>query len=605
MKQKQNIPGLFGTALCVVFGFLPLGLFVLGKSDPALTVCLLLNAFAWGVLGTLQIQREKRKTELDELSQILGSDMGSDPLATIYYELKRKELAFDARILEGPVSKSNDLSRYLYQVVERAYKLLSADAVELSLLDEQVGVFHASVTIGNLALLEKYPEGSGLHAASQNIMFAGDQMGKLRILYKKERHLSQADREILRLLSVQACIAILNSKYTKEVLRMRGEAEENVKAKTGFLANLSHELRGPIGIVLNAADLLLEGLCGPLELEQKETLRMISLNGRHLFDMINDVLDYAKAESGKVAPKAENIDANSLVLEVSQMVRSEAESKGHTIQCGGAAPDAWIHADKRHVRQILINLLTNAIKYTRDGGKIEIWGERQSAGKIRLFVRDTGVGIDESDREKVFQAFERLKDDYSQAQRGTGLGLSLTKKLAELNGGTIDFTSEKGNGTTFWVVLPPGSQPKIQPESNSANPHGQVLGKGELLLILEPNIDERRMLVKYLEHSGFEVQVVESWNIMKEVTKRASVFLVIASDQSFDSGLLQDFKAGTASRVPVLILANDAFTVDTERYLRAGVDRCLTKPVRLDDLAVTVREILDTHTVISSPESVL
>jgi signal transduction histidine kinase len=169
--------------------------------------------------------------------------------------------------------------------------------------------------------------------------------------------------------------------------------------------------------------------------------------------LIGDVLDYARIEAGKLAPKKKNISVGEILKDVTNIVRFQADQKHIDVSYIESTEVLAVSVDRKHFRQVLINLLTNAVKYTPDGGKIEVWAERAPSQLIRINVKDSGVGIDPSQRDKVFAPFERLNHSYSRQQAGVGLGLSLAKRLAEINGGSLDFESKLGTGSRFWVLL--------------------------------------------------------------------------------------------------------------------------------------------------------
>ena len=257
-----------------------------------------------------------------------------------------------------------------------------------------------------------------------------------------------------------------------------------------------------------------------------------------------------------------------------------------------------ILCDRRHIRQMMINMLTNAIKYTPDGGTIDLWAERIPGGKIKINVKDTGVGIEESDRSKVFSPFERVQNAYSINQAGTGLGMSLTKRLTEVNGGSIDFSSTPGKGSHFWLILP---AVEFSPEARQSEPADmpKVRGKGELVLLVESDPGERSMLARYLSHTGFRVAAVGTNLEVLHILREQRVDLAILDNKMVDdpeSGLLKDIRENAKSQhLPLVLLSSRAFVFDIEKYLTAGVDRCLTKPVGLKELGAICRSLLDSR----------
>lgn len=226
-------------------------------------------------------------------------------------------------------------------------------------------------------------------------------------------------------------------------------------AKDRFLASMSHELRTPLNAIIGFTGTLLMKLPGPLLPDQERQLKTVQSSARHLLSLINDLLDLAKIESGKVEFTLQPIECRSVVEEVITALRPAADAKGLVFQAALAEPDLSVQADRRALSQILLNLTSNAIKFTECGSvELEVQqihhGERR---EVRISVTDTGVGIREEDQVKLFQAFSQVESLPGQRHEGTGLGLHLSRKLAELLGGQITLRSEWGNGSTFTLTL--------------------------------------------------------------------------------------------------------------------------------------------------------
>ena len=228
-------------------------------------------------------------------------------------------------------------------------------------------------------------------------------------------------------------------------------AVEAARVKNDFLATMSHELRTPLNSVIGFTGTMLMGLPGPITPAQKKQLETIKASARHQLSLINDLLDLAKIESGKVELRLEPVACEEVVRAVAETLRPVAENKGLAFYVDLPAETRIAHAEKRALRQILINLVNNAIKFTEQGEvRIEL---RNGDKKTRIAVTDTGSGITEEDRPKLFKAFSRLEHTNAHREEGTGLGLHLSQKLAELMGGEIKLESEVGKGSTFTLVL--------------------------------------------------------------------------------------------------------------------------------------------------------
>jgi PAS domain S-box-containing protein len=223
------------------------------------------------------------------------------------------------------------------------------------------------------------------------------------------------------------------------------ELERANRAKDRFLASMSHELRTPLNGILGFAGTLLMQLPGPLNDEQQRQLRTIQNGARHLLLLINDILDVAKIDSGRVELQLEPIECRSLVADVVESLRPLAEAKGLRLDVALPGREVVLSSDRRAFSQIAINLVNNAIKFTPAGAVVV--SLEDTGGDVALLVADTGVGIRPEDQTRIFQAFERIGD--AEHEEGTGLGLHLSQRLAELLGGAIELTSDHGRGSTF------------------------------------------------------------------------------------------------------------------------------------------------------------
>jgi len=247
-------------------------------------------------------------------------------------------------------------------------------------------------------------------------------------------------------------------------------AEKASKAKSEFLTIMSHELRTPLNAILGFGQLLERQLFGPLGPKQKEYVNAILNSGEHLLELINDILELSKIESGELAVEAEKVDAAHVLRSVIETLTPSAARRGIELIGGDCPRDLpLVLADHVRVAQALINLGSNAIKYNRPGGTVTFTCEKIDGVWIRLAVTDTGIGIPENRQSELFQPFNRLGVE-KKAIDGTGVGLALTKRLLNLMGGRIGFTSELDKGSCFWIDLPIYVVPKTIATALSVNP---------------------------------------------------------------------------------------------------------------------------------------
>lgn len=250
--------------------------------------------------------------------------------------------------------------------------------------------------------------------------------------------------------------AIRDISERKKIERMlhekNAELERASQAKDRFLASMSHELRTPLNAIMGFTGTLLMGLPGPLTAEQEKQLLIVQSSSRHLLSLINDILDLTKIESGKIDLYPEHLAVNSVVVDVVDALRSMAREKELTVETELPEPDPVVRTDRRALHQILINLTNNAIKYT-ERGYVSV-GVRAHDGSLRFRISDSGIGIRDEDKARLFQAFEQLDPSSTRRIEGAGLGLYISYKLATLLGGHLSFESEFGKGSTFTLSLP-------------------------------------------------------------------------------------------------------------------------------------------------------
>ena len=271
---------------------------------------------------------------------------------------------------------------------------------------------------------------------------------------------SEKDIALLRTFADQAVIAIQNARLFREIQDKSRQLEIANKHKSAFLASMSHELRTPLNAIIGFSEVLLARLFGELNEKQDDYLKDIHSSGRHLLNLINDVLDLSKVEAGRMDLDPSQFDLPAAMSDAMTLVRERAMNHGIALELSVAPELGTVTADERKFKQILLNLLSNAVKFTRDGGRVDVIATREQDG-VRIAVKDTGIGIAPEDQEAVFEEFRQVGADYTSKLEGTGLGLALTRRFVELHGGRIWVESVPGQGSTFFFTLP-GAEARVQ-----------------------------------------------------------------------------------------------------------------------------------------------
>jgi signal transduction histidine kinase len=257
---------------------------------------------------------------------------------------------------------------------------------------------------------------------------------------------------LLQTFTTQSALAIQNARLFAELAEKSAQREEASRHKSEFLANMSHELRTPLNAVIGFTEVLLERYFGDLNDKQEDYLKDVLSSGQHLLSLINDILDLSKVEAGRMELELSTFDLGPVLEAGLVMVKERASRKGVELRLDVSEDIDRIEADERKVKQVVFNLLTNAVKFTPAGGRVTVSAQRTN-GAVEVAVADTGVGIAPEDQGRVFEEFGQARSASGQSE-GTGLGLALCKRFVELHGGSIAVASAVGRGSTFTVALP-------------------------------------------------------------------------------------------------------------------------------------------------------
>ncbi len=276
-------------------------------------------------------------------------------------------------------------------------------------------------------------------------MLAGEKViGVIALWRDQVEAFGERTLELITTFAAQGAIAIQN-------VQLVGELEVAGRHKSEFLASMSHELRTPLNAVIGFSDVLLERMFGELNERQEAYVRDIRDSGRHLLELINEILDLSKVEAGRMELEPGPLSLSGLLEHGLAMVRERAARHDIAISLDVAPEVGVIWADELKLKQVVLNLLTNAVKFTPDGGSVDV-SARVAGEEAEVVVRDTGIGIDPADHERIFEAFQR--GGREARSEGTGLGLTLSRRIVELHGGRIWVSSRPGAGSTFGFAVP-------------------------------------------------------------------------------------------------------------------------------------------------------
>jgi len=504
------------------------------------------------------------------------------------------------------ITESRETVNALAVSLEKSRAIFDAAVDSIIVIDEHLQVVEASPsndstfaftreeTEGRLALDFVHPEDQGLILETLERGFATGEIMKVRFrgLHNDGRWVMIESRgRALRDGQGKPTGAVIISRDVSESVeaeqalqRAKTEAEQANVAKSEFMSRMSHELRTPLNSVLGFAQILQMEMESPSELEM---IGYIVKSGGYLLELINEVLEISRVESGNISVSLELVALDTLVAECLAMVSSDAALAGVAIIDEGRALGV-VRGDRKHLTQVLVNLLSNAIKYNHPGGTVTLTSD-EHAGRVRLRVTDTGAGVAPELHERLFAPFDRL-DAESKGIEGTGLGLALSKGLMEAIGGSIGVESEPGVGSTFWMELPLAttSTKFADVESDIPKTPSSDAPRTTTVLYVEDNVGNVRLLERLMVHRP-NVQLITSLqgSLGYELALQHRPDLILLDVHMPDlSGyeVLQRLRADaqTAS-IPVVMLSADASHEQIQRFRDAGARDYLTKPLDLEN----------------------
>lgn len=546
----------------------------------------------------------------------------------------RAELARRVEQLEAladvgeAVSSSLDVDEVLTTIVSLAVELSDTDGGSLMEFDEATQLFSVRTTAGtephvvealrgtrihldetfvgqaclvrspqqveDLAAVERDPHLAVLYDAGWRAVVAipmvrSDRVvGAMVVRRRSPGLLSDETCEVLEAFASQSAIALTNARLYQQLELQSAELAEASQHKSEFLASMSHELRTPLNAIIGFSEVLLERMFGELNERQEDYLRDILSSGRHLLALLNDVLDLSKVEAGHMELDPSEFSVAETVDYALSMVRERASAHSITLSRELGPGVDLVRADELRFKQVLLNLLSNAVKFTPDGGRVEVRA-RATDADLEVTVSDTGLGIDPADQQRIFESFQQGGRAARQVE-GTGLGLTLTKRIVELHGGRLWLASEVGHGSTFGFTIPLG---RTADTSGLPDRTGSADDDRPVVVVVEDDHSSAELMSLHLEAAGLHPVTVPNGTdglAAVRALSPAAVILDIRLPGMDGWDVLGAIKGDphTAS-TPVVVVS---VIHERGRGFALGASDYLVKPVARDDLLAALRRLV-------------
>ena len=503
------------------------------------------------------------------------------PEASVSLVADENSLEIIADIYQGPNNE------YVYDEALGRVWSLSGSTVSAQVLDtlepQVIRASDSDIDITELAHLEAHEVGTLVIIP---LVEKGQAIGIIKLeIWDKGIWYTSDQLNLAMTLANQSAVALDNARLYEKQIETAEELRELDKLKSQFLANMSHELRTPLNSIIGFSRVIMKGIDGPVTDIQHEDLSAIYNAGHHLLKMINDILDISKVNAGKMELTFEDVYLPDIIDSVISTTRGLLKEKPVKLLTAIADYLPNVTADSTRVRQILLNLLSNSVKFTEEGS-ITVAARKQtnSHGRPEIYfsIADTGIGITPEDHKKLFQPFIQLDGSSTRNTGGTGLGLSITRLLVELHGGEIGMVSEIGKGSTFYFTLP----------LTGATPPTDLDGSTTILAI-DDDPQVIQLYERYLIDSGYQVFPLTDPSKVLEYAKEIQPFAItldILLPEHDGWQLLQDLKNDPETKhIPVVICS---ILEDAEKGRKLGANDYLTKPILKDDLMRALNRII-------------
>jgi signal transduction histidine kinase/ActR/RegA family two-component response regulator len=465
------------------------------------------------------------------------------------------------------------------------------------------------VTVHGEVPLELFRRFEARSLATVPLICLGRRLGELRVFDRKPRRFSAKAMGDLQLLAGFAAAALSHAAELEakeaallDLHRAKEAADAASHAKSEFLASMSHELRTPLNSIIGFSEILRDQRFGPLNPRQARHVENVVASGRHLLQLVNDVLDLSKVESGRMDLLLVPIDLRETLGEAVAIVQALADGKQIEIEVSMPETQPALVADQGKLKQVLYNLLTNAVKFTPPGGRVRVEAEAL-AGVLQIAVADTGTGIPEKDQLRIFEAFEQAQSPLSRINTGTGLGLALTRRLVELQGGRIGVESSgSGKGSCFRFTLPLApleaaaeeAEAAARPRHRPPGPPARVVQRTvPVVLVVDDEPVAREIIRLCLTHAGFDVVEAEDGEQALAAARRLrpqAITLDILMPGREGWQVLAALRENPTTRdIPVIVVSIAEEGVLAESL---GAQAYLAKPIDRELLSAIVREVV-------------